>query len=1775
MASTVQNQASSILRTKKNHKRWLAIVICLAVVVAIGTVAVLTMPGVAMTHQDKVLDCPYEDAGYPVAHTHNDDCYDGEGNLVCGLPELEEHVHDASCYTQEQRLICGLEESEAHTHDESCYETVDVLTCDKVETVETHVHGADCFKTVELTPEEVEALNAPATAETAAETPAPGTAQSTAAETAAAAEPAPEDAITAQEITPVEPEKLAGDPNADVETASDWSAMFAPVTLTGDWNEDLVAVAKTQIGYTESAANYIVNDAGEQKGYTRYGAWAGNPYANWSAMFVSFCLNYAEIPTAQMPQAAGVPGFAEKLTNKGIYNTGAYEPKSGDLEFVDTDGNGSADHMGIAYTVNKDANELWVIEGNVDNAVKYVQYALTDSKIVGYGVLPEEPKTATETGTATEKKLVLMSQPDEPTMPAQTFMGSADGMKVNVTAPEGAFPEGTTMVIAPVYDEETLNTAANAVEGEVRKVQAVDITFYNADGEEIEPALPIEVVISGRTVTAASEPVVVHVDNEGAANVVDGTATTDTVTFQSDSFSVYAVVDQIVTRYLSANGATYEVTVTYTSDAKIPEGATLSVTEFAEGSTGYNDAWDALLADLKARDKMIDLSALGFAALDISIHDASGAEIEPAAPVQVSMTILDLPGVENLAEVAGTIAIQHHVETDDGVILETVYEGGETEASFTVDTDQTVVASGDSIVVEPGSVTEADFELGLNRNDDEVSKIEADFTVEYFSTYSIYYYYNRYSKSVHYVDENGNSLTPSMAPYFDSRYQFLVYDIDGYEYSYTARGSRTGTHIQPILRGSNNSGNYYSNDLQYINENGNQWYNLGNNDVYVVYKAKTEPTTGGTATVSGDDQTWPEGNDTPQFSKSSVNNGDGTNTITLSIAAAEKEIQNATKANVIVVLDVSASMSENMNGQSRMARARTAVNNLADTLLSKTDGAGNKLVKMALITFGGTANIAQGLTDNPTTFKSKVPSTPNSGSSYEGATNWEQALALANNMTVDSDAATYIVFVTDGDPTFRMSRGNVSDSNLDNNSSSTYQPYREKAIFGEGNADTYGRNFNFAVEQVKSIVAHNKTFYAIGVSNAVTKVQNLTTQGGVAANHAFLATDNTALTNAFNSIVSSITSDLGFGDVQIKDGITEMTNMEMKVMQTVDESSFQYYRYGGENNKYGTGIANKTPWTTREADGCAPATYNSTTGAVEWNMGAGFQLEDDVGYVVTFRVWPSQDAYDLVADLNNGIKVFEEGHENSITAAERAQVVELSPPTATTQGSYALKTNTDEVSATYKKTTKTGETVAISDTNPIDATYHEGTIQNMGLESEKLTIKKIFEDDLTSGEDRETEVVLVLQRRVTDTGEYAPYPVPQGTTTSANIVLNEGNNWQYEFYVAPGLKVDGEVLEKGYQFSVTEPNIDYHYDLLKEDINPMVVDGHIQWIGDTDGNTSLTATNRVKSGIDIKKVLLDENGAEIKNDQEFTIKGKLLDSNGNPFTWQEGDSVDNSGAYHKYDKDGNRIVYKGHFADSSNIEFTLKPGESIRFINVPEGCTFEFDEGTMADGYEWKSTTAVTQHRVSAGGDFTQEGDTQPVVTNSKAELTTGVVGNKQYSVTFTNQITPVDVDVTITKVDDDGMALDGATFELYQDATKIDTMTLGSKTYTNKLLPNTVYRLTETKSPDGYVIMTSNVYFKIVNKQLVLTDESGMVIEENGTPVTTHENATVTNEETELTITVSNTAGTALPMTGGAGTRNIITFGITLCAVSALLLAGRVMMSKKRKARGNEGSDK
>ncbi len=159
MESPILKQIAKFLQDKKKYKRWLAVFVCLAVVVGFATTAALKMRGKAMTHDERVLNCKlqvhqhaetcYDQekniiCGYAdyVVHKHNDDCYDPHnGNLVCALPEVEAHQHTDECYQEQQALACGLEESEGHQHTEECRtKEQGELTCQ----AEEHTHTEEC-----------------------------------------------------------------------------------------------------------------------------------------------------------------------------------------------------------------------------------------------------------------------------------------------------------------------------------------------------------------------------------------------------------------------------------------------------------------------------------------------------------------------------------------------------------------------------------------------------------------------------------------------------------------------------------------------------------------------------------------------------------------------------------------------------------------------------------------------------------------------------------------------------------------------------------------------------------------------------------------------------------------------------------------------------------------------------------------------------------------------------------------------------------------------------------------------------------------------------------------------------------------------------------------------------------------------------------------------------------------------------------------------------------------------------------------------------------------------------------------------------------------------------------------------------------------------------------------------------------------------------------------------------------------------------------------------
>ena len=676
---------------RKAHNRWVAMVLCLSMLVTIGTFAAFHKDAIAKTYTRKELFCPYAEEGAEmVAHEHNTDCY-CENVLVCMLEEVEEHnhtnacfsertvlcceleetrghVHDDACmeehrtlvcketvgeghyhtegcyalergelicsiaenshehtdecfalnqvlvcdqeegegahrhndncYALEMQLSCGAAEGEgAHTHSEDCYTTAHVLACTEDELI-THQHGPECFRIIEINDDEQERKeedteNAATIRE---ETNKCKVEHKTDLEET-------EEEIDEETALPVCPQS---DPFADLETAEKWERSFGDLELSGIWAEDLVMIAKSQLGYSESSRNFdaVLNENREQyemKGWTRYGEWFGYPYGDWCAMFVSFCLHYAGISEEDFPYDCGTITWVNSLKDLGMY-AGAenYEPSPGDLVFFDREGDGLADHVGIVSEADPDSNCLCTIEGNRTATVETFEYTLDDWHIMGYGVMPEnsesdadyeeadddhdntviseeysneKPKLEESTGTDLGSELL------EVDMPAQSWVLTVGGIRVSAEAPEHAFPANTKMSAAPVNGNMLKPAVANIVRGEVLEVQAVDITFVTSGGEVVEPILPIRVTMTPWASPHEEQTTkIVHIDKSGDAELVEreddvAAASERDVTFNADAFSIYAVVYIVEFEYESG-GELYQFS--------LPGDGSIALSELAE-----------------------------------------------------------------------------------------------------------------------------------------------------------------------------------------------------------------------------------------------------------------------------------------------------------------------------------------------------------------------------------------------------------------------------------------------------------------------------------------------------------------------------------------------------------------------------------------------------------------------------------------------------------------------------------------------------------------------------------------------------------------------------------------------------------------------------------------------------------------------------------------------------------------------------------------------------------------------------------------------------------------------------------------------------------------------------------------------------------------------------------------------------------------------------------------------------------------------------------------
>ena len=176
--------------------------------------------------------------------------------------------------------------------------------------------------------------------------------------------------------------------NADLETSDDWEATLADMARGPTTKENLVLVAGSQLGYTESTLNFQVDANGVRRGITRYGQWYGNPYGDWSAMFASFCLYYAgaqNVPANAGPEAMRLEWEAMRLYR----SASEADPQIGNLAFLHKNGDTGQRANAVAIITDIDGSTVTVIEGDVDDAVVQTQYRLDDGIIIGYGLVPQ------------------------------------------------------------------------------------------------------------------------------------------------------------------------------------------------------------------------------------------------------------------------------------------------------------------------------------------------------------------------------------------------------------------------------------------------------------------------------------------------------------------------------------------------------------------------------------------------------------------------------------------------------------------------------------------------------------------------------------------------------------------------------------------------------------------------------------------------------------------------------------------------------------------------------------------------------------------------------------------------------------------------------------------------------------------------------------------------------------------------------------------------------------------------------------------------------------------------------------------------------------------------------------------------------------------------------------------------------------------------------------------------------------------------------------------
>lgn len=506
-----------------------------------------------------------------------------------------------------------------------------------------------------------------------------------------------------------------------------------------------------------------------------------------------------------------------------------------------------------------------------------------------------------------------------------------------------------------------------------------------------------------------------------------------------------------------------------------------------------------------------------------------------------------------------------------------------------------------------------------------------------------------------------------------------------------------------------------------------------------------------------------------------------------------------------------------------------------------------------------------------------------------------------------------------------------------------------------------------------------------------------------------------------------------------------------------------------------------------------------------------YNLEDGVTYRVSFICWPTQEAYDILANLRNGTIEYDD-----LTEDQKKQIVKNGD-------SYSVRTNreNEQYPGGGPVTTYTPATLYNGDVTAYGQrqTLEFQRVDPMPIVSEKMLVKKEWNDSVNTGHTAD-----VVKFHLLVDGKY--YQNDGSLKTKAEGGDGEGAyvievskdstpvKWQDEVKIASGTIRGSDVLELGHSYTLEEYEVtggkDYYafnFEFTAQTIRPMKIDGHLKYLVQVDDD------NPAPQGADLHaidgRIYYEAAGDDGTSYYEGTIN-----------------------EYQSAEPNVNR--YNGGKKPIAKTSTLEAQGYSVTRVQSTNGTV---DETEAAND---TVTGTIDEANKRYYNQFT---NTLGFAADAELKVTKHLDGYEWTGERYYFTLTAGDATYTDGQDPQTGTSPMPNSSKIYissPSGTEDKTYTFGKITLKGIKIGET-YTLSEKKSPAGYIITDNESTFTVTKEQ--------------GTVSITTEGANVKVAEDGITIEVENEPGATLPNSGGPGTVMMYLIGFTLAGLAGALL--------------------